>query len=240
MELKDRFKQARENAGLTQQQLGERVGVSQPSVMNIENGRTRRPRNLTDFARVLGVSADWLLYDDDALTPDNAARAPSVETSSNIKEIIDIEPWDNNTPLNDDEVEVPFYMEVELSAGNGSTVQLETAGPKLRFSKATLRRQGIDYQSAACVKVSGNSMEPVIPDGATVGIDTGNTQIKDGDMYAIDWNGALYVKTLNRKPGGGLRIRSYNSDEYPDENLSSDEAQDVRVIGRVFWYSVLR
>ena len=83
-------------------------------------------------------------------------------------------------------------------------------------------------------------MEPVIPDGATVGVDTAFTNIVDGEMYAINWAGELYVKVLTRKPGGGLRIRSFNVDEYPDENLSPDEAQSVKVIGRVFWYSVLR
>ncbi|MDC3189118.1 helix-turn-helix domain-containing protein [Pseudoalteromonas elyakovii] len=247
MKLHEKFRQARENKGLTQKELGDLVGVSQVAVMKIENGQTKNPRKINDFARALGVNVDWLLYSDQAIsvstsnyTLNTLTKREGVRELSNIDEFIDIEPWDSKTPLDEDEVEVPFYMEVELSAGNGSVIQLETAGPKLRFSKSTLRRHGIDPTHAACVKVSGNSMEPVIPDGATVGIDTANTTIKDGDMYAIDWGGALFVKTLTRRPGGGLRIRSFNIDEYPDENLSNDEAKSVRVIGRVFWYSVLR
>ncbi|WP_083515363.1 XRE family transcriptional regulator [Pseudoalteromonas arabiensis] len=246
MKLHEKFRQARENRGLTQKELGDLVGVSQVAVMKIENGQTKNPRKINDFARALGVNVDWLLYSDQAINETGASyssssstKADDVRELSNINKFIDIEPWDSKTPLDLDEVEVPFYMEVELSAGNGSVIQLETTGPKLRFSKSTLRRHGIDFTSAACVKVSGNSMEPVIPDGATVGIDTANTAIKDGDMYAIDWGGALFVKTLTRRPGGGLRIRSFNTDQYPDENLSIDEAKSVRVIGRVFWYSVL-
>ncbi|RZD22376.1 S24 family peptidase [Pseudoalteromonas sp. MEBiC 03485] len=247
MKLHEKFRQAREDKGLTQKELGDLVGVSQVAVMKIENGQTKNPRKINDFARALGVNVDWLLYQDNEIreptvhcSVETLPQSQNVKESSNIDTFIDLEPWDSRTPLDEDEVEVPFYMEVELSAGNGSAIQLETTGPKLRFSKSTLRRHGIDFSSAACVKVSGNSMEPVIPDGATVGIDTSNTNIKDGDMYAIDWAGALYVKTLTRRPGGGLRIRSFNLDEYPDENLSADEAQTVRVIGRVFWYSVLR
>ena len=235
MKLEHRFKELREKKGLSQKALGDLVGVSQVAVMKIEQGKTLRPRNLTDFARVLGVSADWLLYGEEGYSEGRNSQEPS-----NVAGFLPLETWDSKTPLDDDDVELPFYMEVELSAGNGSTIQLETSGPKLRFSKSTLKRQGVSIDHAACVKVSGNSMEPVIPDGATVGVDTAFTNIVDGEMYAINWAGELYVKVLTRKPGGGLRIRSFNVDEYPDENLSPDEAQSVKVIGRVFWYSVLR
>jgi len=235
MKLEDRLKELRERKGLSQKALGDLVGVSQVAVMKIEQGKTLRPRNLTDFARVLGVSADWLLYGDEG-----HSDGPNPQEPSNVAGFLPLETWDSKTPLDNDDVEVPFYMEVELSAGNGSAIQLETNGPKLRFSKSTLKRQGVSIDHAACVRVSGNSMEPVIPDGATVGVDAAFTHIVDGEMYAIDWAGELYVKVLTRRPGGGLRIRSFNMDEYPDENLSPEEAQSVRVIGRVFWYSVLR
>ena len=195
--------------------------------------------SLDACAKRLGVSVTWLI-NGEGDPHANVSSLSKHEKLSNVGSLIDLEPWDSKTPLHEDEVEVPFYMEVELSAGHGSAIQLESTGPKLRFSKSTLRRHGIDPNSAACVKVTGNSMEPVIPDGATVGIDIANTAIKDGDMYAIDWDGALFVKTLTRRPGNGLRIRSFNIDEYPDENLTAEEAKLVKIIGRVFWYSVLR
>ncbi len=48
------------------------------------------------------------------------------------------------------------------------------------------------------------------------------------------------MKLLYRLPGGGLRIRSFNSDEHPDERYEPQEAAEhINVIGRVFWYSVL-
>ena len=61
-----------------------------------------------------------------------------------------IKPWDSGTPLDDDEVELPFFTEVELSAGNGSTQVVESHGPKLRFAKSTLRRVG--SASASCLR----------------------------------------------------------------------------------------
>lgn len=154
--------------------------------------------------------------------------------------IYPIEVWDDETPLGPDEVELPFYKEVELSAGKGSEVMLETSGRKLRFGRRSLQRKGVEPAAAACAAVTGNSMEPVLPDGSTVGIDTGVQQVQDGKMYAIDHAGQLRVKLLYRLPGGGLRVRSYNEAEHPDERYEGDYVADhIRIIGKVFWYSVL-
>jgi putative CI protein len=157
--------------------------------------------------------------------------------SSNIKELGSFDLWDRNTPLNSDEVAVPFYQDVRLSAGNGFADDIADYNNfKLRFSKATLRKQGVQYENAVCVVADGNSMEPVIPDGTTVGIDLGNKTIRDGKIYAINHGGLLRIKLLYNMPNEQVKIRSYNSDEHPDEIA---ELQDISVLGKVFWYSVL-
>lgn len=157
--------------------------------------------------------------------------------SSNIKEFGAFDLWDRNTPLNSDEVAVPFYQDVRLSAGNGFADDIADYNNfKLRFSKATLRKQGVQFENAVCVIADGNSMEPVIPDGTTVGIDLGNKTIRDGKIYAINHGGLLRIKLLYNMPNEQVKIRSYNSDEHPDEIA---ELQDISVLGKVFWYSVL-
>lgn len=94
-------------------------------------------------------------------------------------------------PLPDDEVEVPFLKDIEFACGDGRVHSEDHNGFKLRFSKATLRRVGAnsDGSGVLCFPASGDSMEPVIPDGATVAVDTGNKRIIDGELYAI--NGAI-------------------------------------------------
>lgn len=186
--------------------------------------------SLKACAHKFNVSLEWLLNGDT-----NVSVTEAVESSAEYLGKTTTE--GKQLKLENDDVAVPFFVEVEHE--QEPVVKLETVGPRLRFSKSTLKMQGIDVEHVACVKVSGNSMEPVIPDGSTVGIDTSNTAIKDGDMYAIDWAGSLFVKILNRRPGGQLRIRSFNFDKYPDENLSNEEAKSITVLGRVFWYSVL-
>lgn len=62
MELNERIAQARKDAGLTQEQLGELVGVTRQAVSKWESGQTT-PDVLTigKLCQVLGVSADYLL-----------------------------------------------------------------------------------------------------------------------------------------------------------------------------------
>lgn len=234
MSVGKRVREARKKAGFSQQELAEKIGVKQPTLSELERGISTSSTHLITIAKVCGVSPDWL---------------QTGNISSSYSEISDVkasytlgqfDPWDSKTPLSEDEVELPFYKEVELKAGTGSVVAKEDSGFKLRFAKSTLRRYNIQPEMAACVVVSGDSMQPVLPDQATVGIDTGNTRIKDGDMYAIDHGGLLRVKILHRLPNGGMRLRSFNRDDYPDEDITADDAAHIRVLGRVFWYSVLR
>ncbi len=66
-------------------------------------------------------------------------------------------------------------------------------------------------------------------------------RIIDGQIYALDHDGLLRIKFLYRLPGGALRLRSYNREEYGDEDYSFDEImeQRIQIIGRVFWWSTL-
>lgn len=242
------------DATLTQDRIADLCGWSGQSVVSqYANGKI--PLNipaLIKFAQVLNFAPAEVSPRLAKLFGDNRNAAsliayqltqPSPDSQLAAQEhtgLYPMEVWDDETPLGPEEVELPFYKEVELSAGKGSEVMLETSGRKLRFGRRSLQRKGVQPEAAACAAVSGNSMEPVLPDGSTVGIDTASQQVQDGKMYAIDHAGQLRVKLLYRLPVGGLRIRSYNEAEHPDERYEGDYVADhIRIIGKVFWYSVL-
>lgn len=160
---------------------------------------------------------------------------PSVKLGS-------IETWDDETPLDDDEVYVPFLHEVELAAGSGRFAIEESAKSRLRFNKKDLRHNGVQFSNAKCVRVGGNSMMPVLRDGATVGVNVGKnslSDIVDGEMYAINHNGQLRVKQVYRIPTG-LRLRSFNRDEHPDEDYTFQQIQEqqISILGHVFWWAM--
>ncbi|MCL8342929.1 XRE family transcriptional regulator [Pseudomonas mosselii] len=253
MNLSLRIKAARSHANLTQSQLAEKVGIAQTAISQLESGKTQRSTYLFQIAEACGVSATWLVTGiggmliSDAQPHDAEMERQFKEgyeeglnegSSAGVAAGLDpISLWDDDTPLDDDEVEIPFLREVELSAGSGRTVIERSSTAKLRFGKRSLRAHNVQFDQAVCVVVSGNSMEPVLPDGSTVGVNIGQTQIVDGKMYAIKHDGQLRVKVLYRVPGGGVRFRSFNQSEHPDETYTAEEMAEksIEIIGRVFW-----
>ncbi|WP_223160904.1 XRE family transcriptional regulator [Salinicola aestuarinus] len=232
--------------GVTQASIAERAGVSAQAVGQWSRSGKISNQRLAVLAQVSGKTLDWFYAEQEKEALPDAVREPSASyghpASENELTFTDAaDPWDHSKPVGEDEVEIPLFREVSLSGGGGRTQVIENNGASLRFKRSTLRSAGVGKDSAACAFVDGESMEPILPDGATVGVDTADKQVKDGKMYAIDHDGLLRVKFLYRLPGGGLRIRSANPDkvEHPDEDLGEDWPEAVRIIGKVFWYSVL-
>lgn len=243
------FKARRLALNLTQEDVANRVSqglnppdrLSQQSYAAYERGKSQTSKHMMQIATALGLSwPEVSKVMNEGLGLSEPAQKTDVEHSALM--LGPIEVWDDETPLDDDEVEVPLLKEIELSAGSGRVAIQEHSKAKLRFGKISLRRQGIEPANAVCVSVYGNSMEPVLPHGSTVGVDRGRTTIKDGDIYALDHNGHLRVKLLYRLPSGGVRLRSYNRDEHPDEEYTPQQINDqpLVILGRVFWYSVMR
>ncbi|MAD75986.1 MAG: hypothetical protein CML20_14560 [Rheinheimera sp.] len=62
--LGTRLHESRLKRGMTQKQLADEVGVAPVSILKIEEGITKNPRNLQAIADVLNVGLDWLAAGD--------------------------------------------------------------------------------------------------------------------------------------------------------------------------------
>lgn len=220
--LGDRIKQARLALGLTQLHIAQKLNVSKAAVSKWEKG-DNIPKEIDRLATLLKVNLNWL-------------RTGKGDIQSQGVPISDIKPigvdeWDDNTPITSDEIEVPFFKSIELAAGVGSIIEPDYNGYKLRFAKRFFSRKGVQKEYVVCFPARGNSMEPIIPDGATVAVDITKKQIVDGGIYAICQDGLCRLKRLYLIPNHKLRINSVNSEEYPDEIA---DIKDVEIIGRVF------
>jgi phage repressor protein C with HTH and peptisase S24 domain/DNA-binding XRE family transcriptional regulator len=224
---------------ITQEGLAEKLGVTQGAVAHWLSGR--REPDLATISRVLqtlGLPPMQIGVLNLHSVAEQLGQYNAIE--SNAELIGAMSAWDSSTPLGNDEVAIPLYKEVELAAGGGATEVIEVPGRLLRFAKSTLREAGVHESNAVCATVRGHSMERLIMDGATIGIDTGSKHIEDGEIYAFDQDGMLRVKYLYRLPGGAVRVRSENSDEFPDETLTAEQFASIRMLGWVFWWSTVR
>ncbi|HDL6968854.1 TPA: helix-turn-helix transcriptional regulator [Yersinia enterocolitica] len=225
--------------GHTQGSLAKAVGMAQSSVWKLVSGGAKGSRKIVDIARVLGVRPEWLSDGSEPMREGGVKPHHPDSTIPPESEWGTVDAWDSKTPLHDDEVEVPFLRDIEFACGDGRVPEEDYNGFKIRFSKATLRRVGAntDGSGVICFPAAGNSMEPVIPDGATVAVDTQNKKIVDGELYAINQDGLKRIKQLYRRPGGKVTIRSFNREENDDEEALESE---LEIVGFVFWYSVIR
>lgn len=232
MALAENVRILREKAGMTQAELGEKLGKGQTTIQKIETGQTLRPRFMNELANILGVTTYELEYG-------NAAETQVQKPESNVKEVGKYRLWSSNDPLPEDEYAYIRYLkDVQFKGGAGSVEMDDYNGYSLPFAKATLHRYGVNPERAVCVTLDGDSMEPVMPEGATIGINLDDTNIKDGKTYAFRHDDLFRVKRLYRLPGGQIRINSYNQDDpaFQDEIVSQE---DIVIVGRVFTWSVM-
>lgn len=229
----ERLKMALEASSMSQEQLAKAVGISQPAVAKLVSGRAKSSTKSLEMAIALGVNPTWLVNGVGHIrdgVPDS--NVPSKDQWGKVI------PWGGNDELESDEVEVPFLKDIEFACGDGSYNEDDYNGFKLRFSKSTLRKVGAntDGTGVLCFPATGDSMEPVIPDGATVSVNCNDKRIVDGKVYAINQNGWKRIKLLVRSSPEKIIIRSYNKDVYPDEEVSADS---IEIIGKVFWVASL-
>ncbi|MFY3300227.1 LexA family transcriptional regulator [Achromobacter xylosoxidans] len=125
-------------------------------------------------------------------------------------------------------------LDIRVSAGHGQLVTSEDELSRLSFRADFLRAAGASPEQTVSVSVKGDSMEPLIPDGATILVNRGATSIINGKIYAIRRDGELLVKRLY-KGNGGFIARSENpAGGYEDLHLSFEDPQ-IDIIGRAFW-----
>lgn len=220
--MHESFKRLLETSnGLSQEEIARRIDESPQTLTNWKRRGVSKAGALKAAAE-FGCSANWIL--------NGADSGPSGDASRVIG-------WDSSTPLDSDEVEVPFYKDVLVSCGSGSLTEIiNTESRRIRLSSSTLRRYGVDPSNALALTAFGNSMSPVINDGATVYVDTGRTNIIDGKIYAICHGGLFKFKYLYRMPKGGIRVVSANSDEYKEEVLAQQDIidQEFEVVAYAF------
>lgn len=207
---------------LSQVDLVNATGFSKGTVSKWISGiNTPSGKYITALASVLKTSPEWILVGDGSRT----------------FEMHPVSDWDDSTPVEDDEVEVPFFKDFSFACGNGSIHEImANEKRKLRMSKFTLRNLDINKNQAVAATASGDSMMPTIKDGDTIHIDLGRKTIKDGKIFVVCLGGLFYCKRLYNLPFGGVRIVSDNSDEFPEIQLTAQqiEEQEFNVIGWIW------
>lgn len=136
------------------------------------------------------------------------------------------------TNLDINSVRIPYYPEVRASAGHGCVPLEEANITMLDMAKSFLAVNDVKPGNAVILQASGDSMTGQVEHGDMLLVDCGNTDIVEGRIYIVSFDGELYVKKIQRLPGKKIRLMSTNP-TYDSITLSGDCDDTVKIIGRV-------
>lgn len=213
-----RIAKAREDKGLNQSELARRLGVTPQSVQAWESGKNV-PRNqkLSSIAEVLGVSVGYLLVGDVA----NGAAAAGLSwlREHGLSEPLDVPPpliGKPNVSMPDEThlIEIPKF-DVQASMGDGCALSDGYIDliQRMTVSLEWLKQQSLIYTSPdnlAIITGDGDSMSGTFNHGDALLVDRGVTELRSDAVYVFAIDGEIFIKRLQRLPGGDIRVISDN------------------------------
>lgn len=221
-----------EVTGKTPAEIAKAINASPQSVNNWQK-RGISKKGAQDIAKAYNLSLDWIITGEGSIHPLQSNISPNFES---------VDDWGNDTPLEPDEVEIPFYKDFSVACGHGTDlVVMENEKRRLRFSRLTLDRIGSHKDKVFATLAEGDSMSPTINDKDTIWIDESKTSIKDGKIFVFEYGGLCMCKRLYRLPNNGLKIVSDNTIDYPEWEITGEqkETNGFRLIGWVFHWSIM-
>ena len=125
-------------------------------------------------------------------------------------------------------VKIPCF-DIEASAGNGSTFDLEHIIDEVMFSRVWMHAQGLFQKDLVCIQVKGDSMAGLLEDGDTVLV---NTARKHGDgVFVIRIGEQVRIKRLQWLSDGHVKLISENP-AYENELIDPKQLGDTfQVLG---------
>ena len=206
------LKQLRESRDITILKLSEISGVANGTIGDIERGKSNgSKKTLEKLANALKLNS---IEKDELYT---AFLGRKVNESESLK---------SNATILQEETLISIPVMAKASAGNGY----------INFSNQPLynkliRKNGF-HEHCYLIEVSGNSMEPLIQDGAYVVVDPYQTDYIEGKVYVIRYADEVYIKRVLLKSEAKVMILKSINPEYEDIYIPADQSDQIKIIGR--------
>ncbi len=231
--LPDRLKFARERLELSQQEVAEAVGMKQPSYYQLESGKSKRSRFISDIARVLKTNVDWLMYGEGEYTFEKIGTEPLAKSSPAEPHVV---------VGKDSEYELVRvkYLDIKASCGAGYVNEEHPEAYTQLFTVEFLRANNlpIDGSGLVLMHACSDSMGYTIPHGTLMLVNTNEREFDNfinNKVYVFRADNEMMCKRAIRNLNGTVVLKSDNTDKalYPDQTVDRDTFAQFNMYGRV-------
>lgn len=202
---------ARALKGLTQTALAKKIGTTQQQIARYESGENDvKSSVILKISAALGVTISYLLGLDESPFPSSTSQARPVAGDASL----------------------PF---VGCIAAGVSREAMEFDGERRWASPGVVKR----HPNAFLLRVSGDSMNLMYPEGCLVAVDPDDCEVKSGKVYAVLVNGCAAALKQVFCVGDTIVLHPLSSNpEHRDRSVctSDPDAPYFRILGRAVWY----
>lgn len=218
----NKIKIYRNQSGLTQEELGEKLGVGKSTIANYESGyRTPQQNALFTLADELQISINSLFPPTtDAKNILNIYNHLNEHRQKKVYSFAEQQLKEQNKVTTIEETQT-VYLNSKLSAGTG-IIDLDPSDTK------EIEFNGYIPKHDLAFRVSGDSMEPSFEDGEVVFVER-TPDVYNGQFIAVQINEEAFIKKVYIEEDC-LRLVSLNKNY---EDILANNRDDIRVIGRV-------
>lgn len=259
MALHDRIREARKNKGMTQAELGERIGVAKTTVAGYEKNREPTAAQLGEIADILGVDVTFLLQDEVKVRHDHFATVQEMEHLVKKYRLLDHE-WQEAVDSvldigyrqyqkRQEEERVSSILREQREQTEAAeeiapnvTEMLVYANPAAAgtplyaesdFERREFPEDEVPYGADFGIRISGRSMEPTVEDGAIVWVHK-TLDMPNGTVGVFMLNDSAVCKRYFKEPDGAVRLESDNPEFGPVPVTEFDTFVPVgKVVGTV-------
>ena len=202
-------------AGLSQGQLAELVGISQPAIQKMTSGKTGGSRKVVEIAGALGVRPEWLSTGEGSMRTDGQMPVSPVKDKDGVYrlEVLNLSVSAGPGVVNSEFVEVLRSMEYSPE-------------------DARMMFDGRKQEQVRIINVRGDSMSGTIEPGDLLFVDISIKSFDGDGIYAFLYDDTAHVKRL-QKMKDKLLVISDNKSYTPWEPIERDEMNRVFVFGKV-------
>lgn len=217
MNVTERIKFILEDLAITKKELARIISVAPAAINGWEDRNEIGKASALKINKILHYNIAWLL---------------TGEGESSVE--VPVQQFDFKVNKKFEDYEYINLYNVKLSAGLQTEPQfVDVDEPPIYFPTSWFKRNNVQPYNLKAMYVKGDSMEPEFFNGDIVVIDTSDCDIYDGAVYAISYNGHLFIKKIMIH-SDGIHLVSINP-TYKDIVVDKNENTVFTVFGKKVW-----